>query len=333
MTLTFLHVQGHQDTKANQPLMVEEQLNIDCDHHAKEYVLLTDQSSVAFGNPDIPNARPHIRISSKLICQQLLPTVHHALAAPAYNWYLKRKLNWTQQELWDVNWLALNTALDSLTPNDHRCILLFINDKLPLHALKAHPHMGSPMCPSCMQENKDMWHFLECTQPNQTKLFVDLKATMTKTVQKLQIHPCILTFIWLGLMMIRHNTTYPDISLKVPEPLPAPNQESDQAGLGSTIYQGRTSWMWASAIDALHPPLPLNGTQIMVKFQKLIWQYILNLWKLHNAHLHQNASMMDLPNYHQVVTVLYNQQHQLPPAAQSALFRQLLKTLLEQPTP
>jgi len=30
-TLTFLHVQGHQDQKANHPLTIVEQFNIDCD--------------------------------------------------------------------------------------------------------------------------------------------------------------------------------------------------------------------------------------------------------------------------------------------------------------
>jgi len=33
--LTFLHVQGHQDKKANRPLAIIEQFNTDCHHQAK----------------------------------------------------------------------------------------------------------------------------------------------------------------------------------------------------------------------------------------------------------------------------------------------------------
>jgi len=45
-TLTFLHVQGQQDQKANQLLTIVEQLNIDCNHRAKTYVTSTDKSSM-----------------------------------------------------------------------------------------------------------------------------------------------------------------------------------------------------------------------------------------------------------------------------------------------
>jgi len=40
---------------------------------------------------------------------------------------------------------------------------------------------------------------------------------------------------------------------------------------------------------------------------------------------------MDLPNYQQAVISLYEQQNQLPPNAQSALYRQPLETVLALP--
>jgi len=54
--LHFLHVQGHQDTKANRPLTIVEQLNVECDRKAKTFVLNTKYSSTAYGNPDITEA-------------------------------------------------------------------------------------------------------------------------------------------------------------------------------------------------------------------------------------------------------------------------------------
>jgi len=52
-----------------------------------------------------------------------------------------------------------------------------------------------------------------------------------------------------------------------------------------------------------------------------------------DQHLHQNHDQLNLPNYQQGVATLYEQRHQLPPAAQEALFWQPLETLMEQPAP
>jgi len=166
-----MHVQGHQDTKANRPLTIVEQLNVECDHHAKTYVLNTNSSSVAFGNPDIPEARPNIQIQGKIVCRKLLPALRDTLSAPAYCSYLKTKLNWNNNDIKEVNWPVLQTALDTFPPNDQRRLLLFVNDKLPLRASKAHPHFGSPLCPSCQRDEEDLWHFLECTHSDREKLF------------------------------------------------------------------------------------------------------------------------------------------------------------------
>jgi len=68
------------------------------------------------------------------------------------------------------------------------------------------------------------------------------------------------------------------------------------------------------------------------KIQTTIWTYILEIWKLRNDHLHQNADKLDLPNYRQAVITLYEQRHLLPPQAQHALYHQPLEDMLELPT-
>jgi len=83
----------------------------------------------------------------------------------------------------------------------------------------------------------------------------------------------------------------------------------------------------------LHPELMMNGTQVMAAIQTIVWQYVLAIWKLRNEHLHHHADQMDLPNYRHAVTTLYEQHHLLTPAAQQALYRQPLATMLELPAP
>jgi len=62
-----------------------------------------------------------------------------------------------------------------------------------------------------------------------------------------------------------------------------------------------------------------------------IWTYILDVWKVWNTHLHQNADQLDLPNYRQAIINLYDQRHLIPATAQDALYRQPLEAILEQP--
>jgi len=135
----------------------------------------------------------------------LLLALCDALSVPAYSKYLKTKLNWTQSNLLDINWPILQTALESFQPKDQHQIILFINEKLLLRASKAHPHMGSTLCPLFQRDNKDTWHFLECMHPECITLFNELKCNLTKATQHFHLYPCIHTSIWLGLTSIRHH--------------------------------------------------------------------------------------------------------------------------------
>jgi len=83
----------------------------------------------------------------------------------------------------------------------------------------------------------------------------------------------------------------------------------------------------------LHLTLAITSKQVMIHITTATWKYILDTWQIQNQHLHQNVDQLDWPNYQQAVTMLYELSNQLPPAAQAALYRQPLATVLEQPTP
>jgi len=67
--------------------------------------------------------------------------------------------------------------------------------------------------------------------------------------------------------------------------------------------------------------------------QRLIWKYVLDTWTLRNQHLHCHANQLNLPDYHQAATALYEQCDQLPPAAQDALYQLTLAETLDLPAP
>jgi len=100
-------IMGQQDKKSNCPLMVTEQLNMEYDQKANQYVITATRISTSFGNPAILAAQPDLWIGSKLICCKLFPPLQQAMSNPAYNDYLIWKLNWTHSNINQVHWSVL----------------------------------------------------------------------------------------------------------------------------------------------------------------------------------------------------------------------------------
>jgi len=57
------------------------------------------------------------------------------------------------------------------------------------------------------------------------------------------------------------------------------------------------------------------GSQVLIKIMHIIWTYVLDTWKLQTTHLHHNADQLNLPNYKQAATTLYELHDCLPPTA------------------
>jgi len=284
------------------------------------------------GNPAIPAAKPHLIIGGKLICRKVIPTLQHVTSVQMYRRYLKTKLNLLESDLHKVDWEVLSIAMKAYQLEDQRRLVLFMNDKLPLRDSKAHPHYGSKLCPSCQRELETDTHLLACTHPSRAALFTTLKNSLTQLTQKLRLHPCILTALWLGLVATRTGSPYPPVLQELPQPVQTPTREQQWLGW-EQVYQGRLSTAWAQAVDTLHPTLAPSGTQVMISILKHVWTYVLDIWKLRNQHLHNSANQLNLPDYRQAATTLYELRHQLPPNDQAALYRHPLEHILDQPAP
>jgi len=128
------------------------------------------------------------------------------------------------------------------------------------------------------------------------------------------------------------NVPYPNITDDILPNLVLPIKIQTSLGW-EQLFQGRIATKWASAIDEIHPTLPITGEQVLIQMTTAIWKHILAVWQVRNNHLHHMAENLSLPNYRQAAQSLYKQRHQLPPAAQEALFRQLIDTVLNLPRP
>jgi len=263
----FLHIKGHQDSKQNQPLTIIKNFNVDCDHHAKKYTHESPHSSMALGNPAILIAQPHIIIKGKISRRDLLKALQTTTSTPSYQQYLKTKLQWTECNTKDIHLQVLKLSLASFPLKDQCQLVLFINDKLQLKASKAHPHHGSPLCPSCQWDQEDTGHFLACTHLEHKALFTKLKHDMTHLTQCLPLHPCLFTALWLGLKAARTASPYTDILMDILPPLLQPIQwqtwlEWEQ------LFQGCVFTTWAAAINMIHPQLAPTEEQVMIQLQK-----------------------------------------------------------------
>jgi len=70
---------------------------------------------------------------------------------------------------------------------------------------------------------------------------------------------------------------------------------------------------------------------VVVLAIKQIWQYLLELWRLRNQHLHNDAGQSNLPDYRLAVQTMYAQHHQLPPTVQEAVFQRPIDHILALP--
>jgi len=125
------------------------------------------------------------------------------------------------------------------------------------------------------------------------------------------------------------DTPFPDITDELPPILR--QTVAAQTRLGwDQLYHSRLSSLWATAVEQLNPHLHLPGRAVILPMLKAVWNYILDLWKIQNQHLHNNGGKMSQPNYQQAVRTMYEQKSQLPIAIQEALFHRPLDQMLDQ---
>jgi len=172
-------------------------------------------------------------------------------------------------------------------------------------------------------------HFMGCDNIERWRLFEALHQNLTAIAVKFTLHPSLLTALWLGLLAIRMNTQYPNISNKTPQEITSAIQSQNWLRWGH-LYQGRFSKKWAHAIDKLHPTLALSGWKITTLLIHEIWKYVLKTWSVQNCHLPNDQGHLSVPDYCQAVQTMYKTRHQLPAETQEALFSRPIEQLLEQ---
>jgi len=161
----------------------------------------------------------------------------------------------------------------------------FLHDWLPLNAAK---HVNKPeeeqWCPSCYCHKEDFWHFLECPSPARTTAFNKLCSSLLKLHQKYSVDIHLFQLLWERLLSIRFSLSIDEQCLVYPVSFQNLFHKQQSIGWDQLFYR-QIAVSWADKITA-DSKGSVSGTIFYSQVITIIWQYVLDVWRLCNADLH-----------------------------------------------
>jgi len=168
VTLWFLHILGHQDTRdKKKPLTLEARLNIKCDVAATKLHLQLTPNQYPQKHLLIWCAQPYLFIQDQHIIRHNQQHLCNAHTTIEYTKYVIKKYKWSTTTYKHIAWQVLCIAINWFPANEQQIIQKFIHGWLPF---QTHPQVTSTscnkLCPSCKCHLEDMAHFLSCNHSN-----------------------------------------------------------------------------------------------------------------------------------------------------------------------
>jgi len=113
MSLRFLHILGHQDTRnKKKPLTLEARLNIECDAAATKLHSQLTPNQYPQQHPYIPDTHPYLNVRGNHIKQNTQQTLRDAYTTIEYNKYLTKKYKWTPAVYNHTEWRIMRIAIN-----------------------------------------------------------------------------------------------------------------------------------------------------------------------------------------------------------------------------
>ena len=124
---TFQHVYGHQDSKSNRELTMEEKLNVVANELAGQYQdKLGSYRPITHMYPSTPAV---LEINNMTITSNIRHHLIKAYTEPRYMRYLQGQYNWTDKTIQSIAWKCLNLGLKRI--NREVLLVKICNDQLP----------------------------------------------------------------------------------------------------------------------------------------------------------------------------------------------------------
>jgi len=151
ITVRFIHILGHQDTRnKRKPLSLEAQLNVECDAAATKLHTLISIEQYPQDHPQIPSAAPHLLLNGRNVICHTKQVMRDAYVSPSYRKYLTTKYNWQPAAHRRIVWQIITIASNRFNASERQIIQKFTHGWLPL---QTRPQVTSTsknrLCPSC----------------------------------------------------------------------------------------------------------------------------------------------------------------------------------------
>jgi len=171
---TFHHLKGHQDQKKDQPLSIQEWMNINCDACASSMPPPPSDMDL-YHHLLLPAGYPHLRIGTLVITQKVQHTLHDIATQQIYFNYLTDKFPGFTTPATNIHWPTIRYSLKKFKSTERRTVSKFIHEWLPLQTRYQVASISQDHhCPSCHQAAETVDHFLACQHPNQVRVWKDL---------------------------------------------------------------------------------------------------------------------------------------------------------------
>jgi len=280
-------------------------------------------------NPLLPAGYPHLCINQQCIIQRLQHTLRDAATNRPYYDYLSEKFEWPGLPEHLIHWPTIRLALKHFKATERRTVTKFIHEWLPLqdrhHVIST---SALNLCPSCRQTPETTEHFLACPHPDRQQIWTALHESLYKHQITHSISNVFHDIIAFGLYQGRQAPTQLSFN-HLPDDIHHLYQAQERLGW-KQLYYGRFSSVWIQLLEYYHPQV--NGLHYLAKCVTLIWQSVLQVWAVRNAHLHPgNRDQEDHSQLQATVNQILFEAHQ-DPLLQALVASIDAEQLMAQPT-
>jgi hypothetical protein len=315
-------IRGHQD--ANKPrdsLSFPAQLNCIADDEAGQFQANHQYQPIV---PPLPNIQVTLTIQGATITGHYKARIREAATLPAYFQYIRKKYDWSQHVINEINWGQFKQIIQSFR-KQHTTIVKHIHEIAPTgHIAFRNNQHYEPNCPSCECQDETNDHVMRCLHESRS-------TWQTRVLQSIQTphmeqcsDPILLDILRDGIQRwLRDEGQIPLASY--PANYHTLILSQNTIGWGH-LFRGRWSTNWESqqqvhAATRANPPDNLDGAEWTRIHGKNLIKKWLEVWEIRNTARHgkdkDDQRDKRLDHLRSRLQTLYDMKTQLLPAHQS----------------
>ena len=297
--VTFNHVRGHQDSRKNkEQLTWEEELNIDCDHRARDAV---SKYPTDTDTPRLSSDRAQVRINGIAVTGSLATNLRIAAHTPDLRDYLKQRWNWDDRTIDYIDWYTMGRAMHRVPIALRTFVVKLSHGWLPVqHNQHKWDNCQPKKCPYCSEPDETIQHFLTCQHPTATKAQKRMIGAIRRYTQKTNTDPVIQTLLLHSLQNPNAENRFD--TKHYPERYHRLIKQQQSIGW-IHVYYGRLGTEW---VEQHTIATNSDGEKWASGLFIQLWQELHTTWKERCATVHKNDESLEREYLENKLRLLYS---------------------------